>query len=172
VLLLGALGSRWRCRACRCICSAARFTSARTRSCAPASRSCSATSHPFAIGIKTFAIAEKLLPPDKRMDRFFKVATLERGLIVGIVAMLIGLGLLSAAVAVWVRKDSETSTTSARCAGDPGATLIACGFQTVLSASSPGSSDAAEINARGLRLRPPPHASTDRPPQHPPCTSQ
>jgi glycosyltransferase involved in cell wall biosynthesis len=89
----------------------------------------------FAIGIKTFAIAEKLLPRDTRMDRFFKVATLERGLILGAAAMLFGFGLLGAAVAVWVRKDFGNLNYDRTMRWViPGATLIACGFQTVLSA--------------------------------------
>ena len=37
----------------------------------------------FAISAKTFAISEGLLPKDPRVDRFFNVIYLERGLLIG-----------------------------------------------------------------------------------------
>jgi hypothetical protein len=43
----------------------------------------------FGIFTKTFAISEGLHPPDPRMDRFFKVVNLERGLILGTSAMVL-----------------------------------------------------------------------------------
>jgi hypothetical protein len=44
----------------------------------------------FAIFAKTFAINEGLLPKDPRVDRFFNVIYLERGLAIGAMGFLIG----------------------------------------------------------------------------------
>ena len=88
----------------------------------------------FAISAKTFAINEGLLPKDPRVDRFFKVIYLERGLAIGALAFLAGLILLSVAVLQWKsahfgRLDYAVTMRWAI----PGATLTALGFQTVLS---------------------------------------
>lgn len=87
----------------------------------------------FAVIIKTFAISEGLLPPDPKLDRLFRAATLERGLLAAGAALLAGAAMLLAAVAQW------------RAAGwgpldyphtmrwvIPGATLFSLGFQTAL----------------------------------------
>ena len=88
----------------------------------------------FAICAKTFAINEGLLPRDERVDRFFKVIYLERGLAIGALAFLVGLILLGAAVLQWKsvhfgRLDYAVTMRWVI----PGATLTALGFQTVLS---------------------------------------
>ena len=88
----------------------------------------------FAICAKTFAISEGLLPKDPRVERFFKVIYLERGLAIGALAFLAGLILLSAAVLQWKsahfgRLDYAVTMRWVI----PGATLTALGFQTVLS---------------------------------------
>ena len=88
----------------------------------------------FAICTKTFAISEGLLPKDPRVDRFFKVIYLERGLAIGALAFLAGLILLGAAVLQWKsahfgRLDYAVTMRWVI----PGATLTALGFQTVLS---------------------------------------
>jgi glycosyltransferase involved in cell wall biosynthesis len=88
----------------------------------------------FAICAKTFAINEGLLPKDPRVDRFFKVIYLERGLAIGVLAFLAGLILLGAAVVQWKsahfgRLDYAVTMRWVI----PGATLTALGFQTVLS---------------------------------------
>jgi glycosyltransferase involved in cell wall biosynthesis len=88
----------------------------------------------FAICAKTFAINEGLLPRDERVDRFFKVIYLERGLAIGALAFLVGLILLSAAVLQWKsahfgRLDYAVTMRWVI----PGATLTALGFQPVLS---------------------------------------
>ena len=88
----------------------------------------------FAICAKTFAINEGLLPRDERVDRFFKVIYLERGLAIGALAFLVGLILLSAAVLQWKsahfgRLDYAVTMRWVI----PSATLTALGFQTVLS---------------------------------------
>lgn len=88
----------------------------------------------FAVCAKTFAINEGLLPKDPRVDRFFKVIYLERGLAIGALAFLAGLILLGAAVWQWKsehfgRLDYAVTMRWVI----PGATLTALGFQTVLS---------------------------------------
>ena len=86
----------------------------------------------FAIFTKTFAISEGLMPPDPRMDRFFKIMNLERGLILAVGACVIGLALLGAAVNMWRRTGFghlEYSHTMRWVI--PGATLTALGFQTI-----------------------------------------
>jgi len=88
----------------------------------------------FAICAKSFAIGEGLLPKDPRIDRFFKVIYLERGLAIGALAFLAGLILLGTAVWQWKavhfgRLDYAVTMRWVI----PGATLTALGFQTVLS---------------------------------------
>jgi glycosyltransferase involved in cell wall biosynthesis len=87
----------------------------------------------FAVYAKTFAINEGLLPKDPRVDRFFKMIYLERGLAIGALAFLAGLSLLGAAVLQWKsvhfgRLDYAVTMRWVI----PGATLTALGFQTVL----------------------------------------
>jgi glycosyltransferase involved in cell wall biosynthesis len=88
----------------------------------------------FAVFTKTFAISERLMPEDARMTRFLKLANLERGLIVGAVALLIGLALLTVAVVQWwdVHFHDLDYTRTMRWV-IPGALLTAIGFQTILS---------------------------------------
>jgi hypothetical protein len=88
----------------------------------------------FAICAKTFAISEGLLPRDPRVDRFFKVIYLERGLAIGALAFLAGLILLGAAVFQWKSAHfGRLDYTVTMRWVIPGATLTALGFQTVLS---------------------------------------
>ena len=46
----------------------------------------------FAVFTKVFAITERLLPPDVRLNRMFRFVTLETGLILGAVLILVGAG--------------------------------------------------------------------------------
>jgi glycosyltransferase involved in cell wall biosynthesis len=88
----------------------------------------------FAVMTKTFAISEGLMPPDPRMESFFKVATLEKGLITAVVALLIGSGLLIAALNEWRVADyGRLDYAHTMRLVIPGSTLFALGFQTVLS---------------------------------------
>ena len=87
----------------------------------------------FALFAKTFALSEGLLPDDPRMTRFFRLVTLERGVLAGLLGILVGLGLLMGAVIQW--RDAgfgrlDYSRTMRWVI--PGATLTALGFQTVL----------------------------------------
>ena len=88
----------------------------------------------FAICAKTFAINEGLLPKDPRIDRFFKIMYLERGLAIGSLAFLAGLVLLSVVVLQWksVGFGHLDYAVTMRWA-IPGATLTSLGFQTILS---------------------------------------
>lgn len=88
----------------------------------------------FAIFTKTFAITAKLLPEDRYMDWFFKIVNLERGLIAGSVAVLIGLLLLMAAVNEWrIKEFGPLNYSQTMRLVIPGVTLVTIGFQTILS---------------------------------------
>jgi hypothetical protein len=88
----------------------------------------------FAIFTKAFAISEGLMPEDPRLRRLFDIVTLERGLILASSALLIGLGLLAAAVYAWrVAGFGNLDYAHTMRLVIPGVTLTALGFQTVLS---------------------------------------
>jgi hypothetical protein len=55
----------------------------------------------FAFFTKVFAIAEGLLPEDPRLAATFKVFSLEKGIVLGLLVLLAGAGLLARAVWVW-----------------------------------------------------------------------
>jgi len=55
----------------------------------------------FAAFTKIFAINEGLLPPDRRLDRIFRVVTLEVGLILGVLMLAAGIAGSLYALAVW-----------------------------------------------------------------------
>jgi glycosyltransferase involved in cell wall biosynthesis len=95
---------------------------------------CGYESSLFAIFTITFAISEGLMPEDRRLTRFFELVTLERGLLMAAVAVLIGLALLLAAVNQW-RLTGFGHLDYARTMRlvVPGMTLTALGFQTILS---------------------------------------
>jgi glycosyltransferase involved in cell wall biosynthesis len=88
----------------------------------------------FAIFTKTFAIAEGLTPPDSGWMRFYGVINLERGLVLGALALLAGVVLLLLAVNQWRLADfGRLDYRETMKLVIPGATLTALGFQTVLS---------------------------------------
>ncbi len=88
----------------------------------------------FAIFTKTFAISTGMQPEDPRMDRFFEIISLERGLLLGVGSMVAGIALLCIAIMQWVAVHFGhlDYTTTMRWV-IPGATLTALGFQTILS---------------------------------------
>jgi hypothetical protein len=88
----------------------------------------------FAIFSKTFAINEGLMPPSQRMDRFYSVMYLERGLALASIALLAGIVLLVSAIAQW-RAEGFGRLDYAHTMRwvIPGVTLTALGFQTILS---------------------------------------
>jgi glycosyltransferase involved in cell wall biosynthesis len=55
----------------------------------------------FALFTKTFAVNEGLMPRDERLERFFKIVNLERGLIAALIVLCVGVGLLLWAVNEW-----------------------------------------------------------------------
>ena len=86
----------------------------------------------FALFAKSFAIGEGLLPLDPRTARFFQFATLERGLLLGGLSVIVGLSLLGVTAFEWWRVGfggldyAQTMRWAI-----PGATLTALGLQTV-----------------------------------------
>lgn len=88
----------------------------------------------FAIFAKTFAINEGLMPEDPYLNKFFELVYLERGLILGALALLAGVVLLLGSINQWRLHDfgrldySQTMRWVI-----PGSTLTALGFQTILS---------------------------------------
>ncbi len=88
----------------------------------------------FSILTKTFAIAEGLLPPDPRLERFYRVVPLERGLFLAAVAGLGGVLLLGIAARQWqVTGFGDLDYARTMRVVIPGVTLASLGFQTVLS---------------------------------------
>jgi len=88
----------------------------------------------FSIFTKTFAISERLLPPDPRMDRFFGVFDLEKGLLLSVTSLIAGLALLVWATNEWRLVGFgplDYSHTMRRLI--PGVTLTALGLQTAAS---------------------------------------
>jgi glycosyltransferase involved in cell wall biosynthesis len=88
----------------------------------------------FALAAKVFAVSEGLIPGDARYDRFFAVATLERGLILGVCSFVLGIGFLVWAVTRWQAAGwGHLNYASTMRIVIPGFTLSALGFQTILS---------------------------------------
>jgi hypothetical protein len=86
----------------------------------------------FALFTKRFAISEGMMPPDPRLTRFFQFATLERGLITGLLAGLAGLVLLIGAINQWWEAGFGTLDYAVTMRWViPGATLCMLGFQTL-----------------------------------------
>lgn len=88
----------------------------------------------FAVFTKTFGIAERLVPADPGWMRFFKLINLERGLGIAALALVAGLVLLGFAVAHWTQVDfGRLNYADTMRLVIPGATLVALGWQTILS---------------------------------------
>jgi glycosyl transferase family 2 len=87
----------------------------------------------FAVCAKTVAMAEGLLPPNRRMERFYRVATVERGLIASFVAIALGVVMLGAAVNTWRIHDfGNLDYAKTMRIVVPGVMLTAVGVQTLL----------------------------------------
>ena len=54
-----------------------------------------------AVFAKVFAISEGLLPPDRKVEKFFSYANLENGLLAGALIFLVGVGLSLYAFVSW-----------------------------------------------------------------------
>lgn len=88
----------------------------------------------FAIFTKTFAVSEGLMPEDPRLNRFFRAVNLEKGLLLGAGSLLVGVGLLLAAINQWRLADfGQLDYRQTMRWVIPGATLTALGVQTILS---------------------------------------
>jgi len=88
----------------------------------------------FAGFTKVFAIAEGLLPTDKRLKRFCEVFDLEAGLILSSVCTICGLFLLGMAINQWrIAHFGALNYAHTMRLVVPGATMTAIGFQTILS---------------------------------------
>lgn len=88
----------------------------------------------FAVFTKVFAVSEKLLPEDERLNKMFRYVTLETGLIVGGLLLVVGLAGSLYAFSAWGAEDfgplnpSRTLRTVI-----PSVTALTLGFQIVLS---------------------------------------
>ncbi len=88
----------------------------------------------FSLFTKVFAISEALLPDDPKLNRLFRIISLERGLIVGALLVLAGLGGSIYAVTFWDEKSFgplDPSTTLRIII--PSITALVVGCQTILS---------------------------------------
>jgi hypothetical protein len=87
----------------------------------------------FGVFAKIFSIHERLMPADSKMDRFFAVFTLEKGLTLGALAVIGGLTLLLRAVGIWRAHDfGPLDYPQTMRLVIPAVTLTALGVQTVL----------------------------------------
>ena len=87
----------------------------------------------FGAFTKVFAIGERLMPMDAKSAALFRLFTLEKGAIVGLLVFLGGLGLLLGAVGQWWKADFGPLDYAVTMRWViPGVTLAALGFQTVL----------------------------------------
>jgi hypothetical protein len=88
----------------------------------------------FGLFAKTFAITEGLLPPSRSLDGFWKIANLERGIVLSLATIAFGAALLAVAVGQWAEVDFGRLDYARTMRWTiPGVTLVALGFQTLLS---------------------------------------
>ena len=89
----------------------------------------------FAFFTKVFAIAEGLLPDDPKLSGVFKVFTLEKGLVLGLLVLLAGSILLARSIWIWqeahygILPSMEENLRRLI----PATTLIVLGIQTIFS---------------------------------------
>jgi glycosyltransferase involved in cell wall biosynthesis len=88
----------------------------------------------FFVTARWFGISEGLLPDDPRFRRLMGAFTRQLGLVVGFALLLVGLGVSVYALLTWNRAGfGRLDYPSTLRIVIPGATLITCGMQTVLS---------------------------------------
>jgi len=88
----------------------------------------------IAVFTKVFAISEGLLPKDDQLLRVVDRIGLERGLLVGLALIILGIGTAFAALGLWqMRSFGPLDPTLSLRLVIPGGTLIAIGFQVVFS---------------------------------------
>jgi glycosyltransferase involved in cell wall biosynthesis len=87
----------------------------------------------FSIFTKTFAVMEGLMPEDKRLNKFYEIFNLERGLLLAVISLLIGMGLLFISIYQWWQAGfGLLNYTGTMKFVIPGVTLASLGFQTIL----------------------------------------
>jgi len=88
----------------------------------------------FAFFTKVFAIAEKLLPEDPKLNGLFKTVTLEKGLVFGLLVLLAGLVMLGHAIWVWRQAGFGQLLPADNLRRlIPAATLVVLGIQNIFS---------------------------------------
>lgn len=88
----------------------------------------------FAFFTKVFAIAEGLLPEDPKLSRIFKIFTLEKGLLFGLLVLLGGAGLLAQSVWIWHHANYGLLSMEENLRRlIPATTLIVLGIQAIFS---------------------------------------
>ncbi|MBI3866197.1 MAG: glycosyltransferase family 2 protein [Planctomycetia bacterium] len=87
----------------------------------------------FAVLTTTYAINQRLRPPSRRIDRFFRMFTLERGGVAGLALVSLGLAAVAAAATVWIQTGFgalDYATTMRLVI--PGATVVVLGASIIL----------------------------------------
>jgi len=88
----------------------------------------------FSVFARAFAMNEGLLPPSRGLERAFRLMTLERGLVVGLLVLVVGIGFTLYSVVNWGSQDfGALHTRDAIRVVVPGATALVLGFQLILS---------------------------------------
>jgi glycosyltransferase involved in cell wall biosynthesis len=88
----------------------------------------------FAVFVKAFAIGEGILPASRRVEAFFRIVNLERGLMASVGILLVGLTLLILAVNQWRLADfGRLDYARTMRLVIPGATLTTIAIQTIFS---------------------------------------
>jgi hypothetical protein len=89
----------------------------------------------FAFFTKVFVLAEGLLPEDPKLTRAFKIFTLEKGLLLGLLVLLGGTMLLAHSIWIWQQANFGTLpfTEENMRRLIPAATLVVLGIQTIFS---------------------------------------
>ena len=88
----------------------------------------------FAVFTKVFAIMEGLLPEDPKIDKFFEIVNLEKGLIFSVLGLLVGIGFLLVAINEWrLAGFGNLDPSHTMRWVIPGATITALAVQTVFS---------------------------------------
>jgi hypothetical protein len=88
----------------------------------------------FAFFTKVFAIGEGLLPQDARFSKVFRYFSLEKGIMLGVLLLLLGLGLLGHAVWVWKQAGFGMLPFGENLRRlIPAVTLVALGIQVIFS---------------------------------------
>ena len=87
----------------------------------------------FAVMAKSFAVKERLLPPDPQLDRFYRLFNLERGILLAAGTFVVGAALLLWAVNKWkLTGFGHLDYAVTMRWAIPGVLLTAVGFQTFL----------------------------------------